>query len=263
MLVLMYQLASKFDEQVIAEEFIAGQELTASLLGDHALPLVRIEAPEGKYDYENKYFTDVVKYHCPAGVRPDLEDEIRAMALKAFRVLGCRGWGRADVMLREDGAYSFLEMNTSPGMTGHSLVPIAAKAAGMSLTPTCACASSKGARLDSGVGAHEGRRPRCCARACCPRSPPRAWPPRSPPAAGTATAELAARPIAHRHRFFAGDLAARHRVRRSSTLFARGLAGASPRAASSLAAVRESAAPHSVGARRGRCGRRLPRSASR
>ncbi len=136
-LVPAYQLAAKFDEQVIAEEFIAGQELTASILGDDALPLVRIEAPEGKYDYQNKYFTDVVKYHCPAGVRPDLEDEIRAMALKAFRVLGCRGWARADVMLRPDGAYSFLEMNTSPGMTGHSLVPIAAKAAGLTYADLC------------------------------------------------------------------------------------------------------------------------------
>ncbi len=136
-LVPAYQLAAKFDELVIAEEFIAGQELTASILGEHALPLVRIEAPEGNYDYQNKYFTDAVKYHCPAGVRPDLEDEIRAVALKSFRVLGCRGWGRADVMMRPDGSYSFLEMNTSPGMTGHSLVPIAARAAGLSYPDLC------------------------------------------------------------------------------------------------------------------------------
>ena len=132
-----YQLAAKFDDLVIAEEFIAGRELTASILGDTALPLVRIEAPEGNYDYQNKYFTDDVKYHCPAGVRPEIEDEIRQVALKSFRVLGCRGWGRADVMLRPDGSYSFLEMNTSPGMTGHSLVPIAARAAGLDYPELC------------------------------------------------------------------------------------------------------------------------------
>jgi D-alanine-D-alanine ligase len=130
-------LAAKFDPLVLAEEFIAGQELTASVLGGEALPLVRIEAPQGNYDYRNKYFTDEVKYHCPAGVRADLEEEIRRVALESFRVLGCRGWGRADVMLRADGTYSFLEMNTSPGMTGHSLVPIAARAVGMSYADLC------------------------------------------------------------------------------------------------------------------------------
>jgi D-alanine-D-alanine ligase len=132
-----YALASRYDNLVIAEEFISGQELTASILGETALPLVRIEAPDGNYDYQNKYFTDEVRYHCPAGVRAQVEDEIRKVALKAFRVLGCRGWGRADVMLRPDGSYSFLEMNTSPGMTGHSLVPIAAREAGLSYPDLC------------------------------------------------------------------------------------------------------------------------------
>jgi D-alanine-D-alanine ligase len=132
-----YALARKYDELVIAEEFIGGQELTASVLGEQALPLVRIEAPQGNYDYQNKYFTDETKYFCPAGVRAELEDEIRAVALKSFRVLGCRGWGRADVMLRPDGSYSFLEMNTSPGMTGHSLVPIAGRAAGLDYAALC------------------------------------------------------------------------------------------------------------------------------
>jgi D-alanine-D-alanine ligase len=136
-LVPAYEFAARFDDLVLAEEFIEGQELTASILGDTALPLVRIEAPGGNYDYQNKYFTDETKYHCPAGVRPDVEDEIRGVALKGFRVLGCRGWGRADVMLRPDGSYSFLEMNTSPGMTGHSLVPMAAKAAGLSYPDLC------------------------------------------------------------------------------------------------------------------------------
>jgi len=150
-----YALAAKYDDLVIAEEFIPGQELTASVItdagrgGEVALPLVRIEAPQGNYDYQNKYFTDDTKYFCPSGVRAEVEDEIRAATLKGFRVLGCRGWGRADVMLRTDGTYSFLEMNTSPGMTGHSLVPIAAKAAGLSYADLCV-RILEDARLDSG-----------------------------------------------------------------------------------------------------------------
>ena len=132
-----FQLAFKLDPLVIAEEFIGGQELTASVVGTDALPLIRIEAPEGAYDYQNKYFTDVTQYHCPSGVRADIEDQIRAMTLKAFRVLGCEGWGRADMMLTADGRYSFLEMNTSPGMTSHSLVPMAARAVGMSYPDLC------------------------------------------------------------------------------------------------------------------------------
>ncbi len=126
-----FTLAYRLDPLVIAEEFVAGQELTAAVLNEHALPLVRIDAPEGKYDYANKYFTDEVKYRCPAGVRPEVEAAIMRDAMSAFHVLGCRGWGRADVMLRADGSYAFLEMNTAPGMTGHSLVPIAARAAGI------------------------------------------------------------------------------------------------------------------------------------
>jgi D-alanine-D-alanine ligase len=148
-----WKVAAKYDDLVVAEEFIAGQELTASIVtdrdsGEIALPLVRIEAPQGNYDYQNKYFTDDTKYYCPSGVRADLEDEIRGVALKSFRVLGCRGWGRADVMLKPDGSYSFLEMNTSPGMTGHSLVPMAAKAAGMGYADLCV-KILQDARLDS------------------------------------------------------------------------------------------------------------------
>ena len=132
-----FQLACQLDPLVIAEEFIAGQELTASVVGSEVLPLIRIEAPEGAYDYQNKYFTDVTQYHCPAGIHADLEDEIRAMTLKAFHILGCEGWGRADMMLAADGRVSFLEMNTSPGMTSHSLVPMAARAVGMSYADLC------------------------------------------------------------------------------------------------------------------------------
>ena len=126
-----FDLAHRLDPLVIAEEFVAGQELTVALLGENVLPLVRIEAPQGKYDYANKYFTDAVRYHCPAGIRANLEADINAASLRAFQVLGCRGWGRADLILRADGSFSLLEMNTVPGMTGHSLVPIAARAAGM------------------------------------------------------------------------------------------------------------------------------------
>ena len=146
-----YDFASRFDDLVLAEEFIEGQELTASILGDTALPLIRIEAPGGNYDYQNKYFTDETRYHCPAGIRPEVEDEIRREALKSVRVLGCRGWGRADVMLRPDGSYSFLEMNTSPGMTGHSLVPMAARAAGLGYADLC-LRILEGAALESQPG---------------------------------------------------------------------------------------------------------------
>ena len=149
-----WQLAAKYDDLVVAEEFIAGVELTASIIsgreqGPVALPLVRIEAPQGNYDYQNKYFTDDTKYFCPSGIQAEVEDEIRKVALKSFRVLGCRGWGRADVMLRPNGAYYFLEMNTSPGMTGHSLVPMAAKAAGLAYADLCV-KILQDARLDSG-----------------------------------------------------------------------------------------------------------------
>ncbi len=126
-----YELASRHDSMVLAEEFVAGRELTASLLDGEALPLIWIEAPGSNYDYQNKYFTDETKYHCPAGIAPAKEAEIREMAVEAFKVLGCEGWGRADLILRGDGSFSFLEMNTSPGMTGHSLVPMAARQAGI------------------------------------------------------------------------------------------------------------------------------------
>jgi len=147
-----HALAARYDRLVMAEEFVAGKELTASILGETALPLVRIEAPQGNYDYRNKYFTDETKYYCPAGLAEKLEQEIRAVALESFRVLGCRGWGRADLIVRADGSYSFLEMNTSPGMTGHSLVPIAARAAGMDYPELCMRVLA-GARLDGQEGA--------------------------------------------------------------------------------------------------------------
>ena len=126
-----YELAAKCDTLVIAEEFIGGRELTAAFLEDRALPLIRIEAPQGNYDYQNKYFTDVVKYHCPSGLPIAQERELQATVIRAANALGCAGWGRADLMLRADGRAFLLEMNTAPGMTGHSLVPMAARAAGI------------------------------------------------------------------------------------------------------------------------------------
>jgi D-alanine-D-alanine ligase len=129
--------AAQHDDLVLVEEFVAGTELTASILNDRALPLIRIEAPAGNYDYHNKYFSDETKYFCPAGLPEAKEREIRAAALAAFRIVGCSGWGRLDLMLRPDGSFSFLEVNTSPGMTGHSLVPMAAKVAGLDFPELC------------------------------------------------------------------------------------------------------------------------------
>ena len=126
-----YELAAKYDSSVIAEEFIAGRELTAGFVGAQALPLVWIEAPDGNYDYQHKYFSDATQYHCPSGLPAAQERELQALAMRANEVLGCRGWGRADLMLRADGQPFLLEMNTSPGMTAHSLVPMAARAAGI------------------------------------------------------------------------------------------------------------------------------------
>jgi D-alanine-D-alanine ligase len=126
-----YQKAAQHDEMVLAEEFIAGVEVTASILGEQALPLIRIEAPGGSYDYQAKYFSDETRYFCPSGLPPALESRIQALALKASRILGCQGWGRVDVMLNAKDEPFLLEANTVPGMTGHSLVPMAAKVAGI------------------------------------------------------------------------------------------------------------------------------------
>jgi D-alanine-D-alanine ligase len=132
-----YALAANYDPVVIAEKFIDGPEYTASIVEDKALPLIRIEAPEGKYDYQNKYFTDATKYHCPCGLPKQKEEGIKALAVKAFSLLGCAGWGRVDLMLDGKADPWLLEVNTSPGMTGHSLVPMAARAVGISYEDLC------------------------------------------------------------------------------------------------------------------------------
>jgi D-alanine-D-alanine ligase len=134
---LAYEVAARHDALVLIEEYVAGTELTASIVNGRALPLIRIEAPHGNYDYHSKYFSDETKYFCPSGIDAALEARIREHALAAFDVVGCTGWGRLDLILRSDGSYSFLEVNTSPGMTGHSLVPMAAKQAGMSFPDLC------------------------------------------------------------------------------------------------------------------------------
>jgi len=133
-----YQLAAaKYRDLALAEQFIDGPEYTAGIVADAPLPLIRIEAPQGNYDYQNKYFTDDTKYHCPSGLPSEKEEALQALALKAFRVVGCSGWGRVDLMLNRRGRPFLLEVNTVPGMTGHSLVPKAARAVGMSYEDLC------------------------------------------------------------------------------------------------------------------------------
>jgi D-alanine-D-alanine ligase len=135
-------LATRYDADVLCEEFIEGIELTCPVLGQgadaHALPVVRIAAPDGNYDYQHKYFSDDTGYHCPSGLSPAEEAEVQRLVVAAYRSLSCRGWGRADLMRRErDGKFFLLEINTSPGMTGHSLVPMSARAAGISYEQLC------------------------------------------------------------------------------------------------------------------------------
>ena len=136
------ELSRKYDARVLAEQFIEGREFSVPLLGSgptaRALPVIEIVAPEGNYDYQNKYFTDTTQYHCPAPLDAATTEAIQADVEKAYRALGCEGWSRIDVLLREsDGKHFLLEVNTSPGMTGHSLVPMAARAEGTSYEDLC------------------------------------------------------------------------------------------------------------------------------
>jgi D-alanine-D-alanine ligase len=126
-----YLNAAEHDSLVLAEAYVDGPELTASILGDQALPLVRIEAPGHNYDYHAKYFSDETRYFCPCGIDPDLEERVKELCVEAYRIVGCTGWGRVDVMLDRDNEPWILEVNTVPGMTGHSLVPMAARAVGI------------------------------------------------------------------------------------------------------------------------------------
>jgi len=131
-----YEMAAKLDRDVMAEQCIIGEELTCPIVGDGAnaqpLPVIRIVAPDSNYDYHNKYFSDDTRYLCPTGLDLSVEKKVQDLALSAYRALGCKGWGRADVMIdNQTGQPYLLEMNTAPGMTGHSLVPMAARAAGV------------------------------------------------------------------------------------------------------------------------------------
>ena len=137
-----YALAAGYDDVILAEEFVTGRELTVAILGRgktaRALPVIEIVAPEGNYDYQNKYFTDVVQYFCPAQLDAGVAAEVERLALQAYQALDCEGWGRVDVLLRTSDSKPFLiEVNTSPGMTSHSLVPMAARAVGISYEDLC------------------------------------------------------------------------------------------------------------------------------
>jgi D-alanine-D-alanine ligase len=137
-----YALASQQDPMVMCEQFIAGDEVTCPVLGSgplaRALPVIRIVAPDGNYDYQHKYFTDDTQYLVPCGLPEGEEAAIQALVLKAFRTLDCRGWARADVMIDGKTRQPYLlEINTSPGMTSHSLVPMSARATGLSYEDLC------------------------------------------------------------------------------------------------------------------------------
>ena len=132
-----YEMAAKADPLVIAEKFVGGGEYTVGILGDRALPIIRIVPANEFYDFEAKYLRDDTQYLCPCGLSAEKEAQIQAEALQAFKAIGCRGWGRVDFLMdgspsNDMGQHYFLELNTSPGMTDHSLVPMAAKAVGIS-----------------------------------------------------------------------------------------------------------------------------------
>ncbi|MGP6487908.1 D-alanine--D-alanine ligase [Duffyella gerundensis] len=122
------------DDEVLIEQFLSGAEYTVSIVGETLLPSIRIQTANTFYDYEAKYHSDETQYFCPSGLSAEREAELAAIVLKAWRVLGCSGWGRVDVMMDGAGNFHLLEVNTSPGMTSHSLVPMAAKQAGMSFS---------------------------------------------------------------------------------------------------------------------------------
>ncbi len=126
--------AFRHDSEVLIEKFLSGAEYTVAIVGDEILPSIRIQAASEFYDYQAKYISDDTEYFCPSGLSADREAELSKLVLDAWRALGCSGWGRVDVMMDGDGSFYLLEVNTSPGMTSHSLVPMAAKQAGLSFS---------------------------------------------------------------------------------------------------------------------------------
>ncbi len=127
-------LAFEHDEEVLVEKWLSGPEFTVAILGEEILPSIRIQPAGTFYDYEAKYLSDDTQYFCPSGLEADRESALNALVLEAWNALGCRGWGRVDVMLDSDGAFYLLEVNTAPGMTSHSLVPMAARQSGLSFS---------------------------------------------------------------------------------------------------------------------------------
>ncbi|TCP15142.1 D-alanine--D-alanine ligase [Crenobacter luteus] len=132
-----FEEAKRYDPIVIAEAFVGGGEFTCAIVGDTVLPTIKIEPATEFYDYEAKYFRDDTVYRCPSGLPDAVEQEARELARSAFKVLGGRGWGRVDFLMDEAGKIYLLEVNTAPGMTSHSLVPMAARVAGLSYEELC------------------------------------------------------------------------------------------------------------------------------
>jgi D-alanine-D-alanine ligase len=128
-----YAVAARYSGEVLAEQFIDGPEYTVAVLGDQALPSIRMETDNDFYDYEAKYLSDATRYHCPSDLNRAEEAQIAELSLRAFHSVGCSVWGRVDVMRDADGDFYVLEVNTIPGMTSHSLVPMAAAVAGMDI----------------------------------------------------------------------------------------------------------------------------------
>jgi len=129
-----WQLASKFGDCVLAEQWVSGKEFTVAILGNTALPVIRLETKRDFYDFAAKYDDDDTQYHCPCGLSEEQEAQLQRLALSAFNAVGAKGWGRVDIMSDEEGKPSIIEINTVPGMTNHSLVPMAAKAKGLSFS---------------------------------------------------------------------------------------------------------------------------------
>lgn len=127
-------LAFQHDDEILIEKWLCGPEFTVAIVGEEILPSIRIQPAGTFYDYEAKYLSDETQYFCPAGLEAPQEAALQSLVLQAWKALGCTGWGRIDVMLDSDGQFYLLEANTSPGMTSHSLVPMAARQAGMSFS---------------------------------------------------------------------------------------------------------------------------------
>ena len=128
------KLAFQHDDEVLVEKWLSGPEFTVAIPGEEILPSIRIQPAGTFYDYEAKYLSDETQYFCPSGLEAEQESILKSLVQKAWTTLGCKGWGRIDVMLDDDGQFYLLEANTSPGMTSHSLVPMAARQAGMSFS---------------------------------------------------------------------------------------------------------------------------------